>query len=67
MFKINPEYIIKNYILQDAIDAAKEGDYTLTNDLLNIAQNPFDEHEKYESYSRVTPLKYANIKFSCSS
>ena len=38
MFKINPEYIIKNYILQDAIDAAKEGDYTLTNDLLNIAQ-----------------------------
>lgn len=67
MLKINPKYIIKNYMLQDAIDAVKEGDYTLTNDLLNIAQNPFDEHEKYESYSRVTPLKYTNIKLSCSS
>ncbi|MCJ8326843.1 MAG: hypothetical protein MJK08_07050 [Campylobacterales bacterium] len=47
---------------KDIIDVAKEGAY-----LLNIAQNPFDEHEKYESYSRVTPLKYENIKFYCSS
>jgi len=67
MKKVNPKYIIKNYMLQDAIDLAHKGDYSLVNDLLNIAQNPFDEHEKFEHYSKPTPREFANIKLSCSS
>jgi uncharacterized protein YdiU (UPF0061 family) len=67
MKKVNPKYILKNYILQEAIDKAHEGDYTLVNDLLNIAQNPFEEHLKFERYALPTPVKFANIKLSCSS
>ncbi len=67
MKKINPKYIIKNYMLQDAIELAHEGDYTLVNDLLNIAQNPFDEHEAFEKYAQATPMEYANTQLSCSS
>jgi len=67
MKKVNPKYIIKNYMLQEAIELAHEGDYSLVNDLLNIAQNPFDEHEKFENYSKPTPMEYANVKLSCSS
>ncbi|QKJ22173.1 protein adenylyltransferase SelO [Poseidonibacter lekithochrous] len=67
MKKINPKYIIKNYMLQDAIELAHEGDYTLVNDLLNIAQNPFDEHEAFEKYAQPTPMEYANTQLSCSS
>lgn len=67
MKKVNPKYILKNYIIQEAIQMADEGDYTLVNDLLNIAQNPFDEHLDFERYANPTPLKYANIKLSCSS
>ena len=67
MKKVNPKYILKNYIIQEAIEKAHEGDYTLVNDLLKIAQNPFDEHPKFERYAQPTPMKYANIKLSCSS
>ena len=67
MKKVNPKYIIKNYMLQEAIDLAYTGDYSLVNDLLEIAQNPYAEHLKYDRYSNVTPMEFANIKLSCSS
>ena len=67
MKKVNPKYIIKNYMLQEAIQLAHEGDFSLVNDLLNIAQNPFDEHEKFEKYANSTPQEHSNLKLSCSS
>ncbi len=67
MKKVNPKYIIKNYMLQEAIQKAQEGNFTLVNELLNIAQNPFDEHPAFERYSKPTPINLANIRLSCSS
>jgi uncharacterized protein YdiU (UPF0061 family) len=67
MKKVNPKYIIKNYMLQDSITLAHTGDYSLVNDLLEIAQNPFNEHEKFDKYAQPTPMEFANIKLSCSS
>lgn len=67
MKKVNPKYVLKNYIIQEAIEKAHEGDYTLVNDLLKIAQNPYDEHPFFERYAQPTPMKFANIKLSCSS
>lgn len=67
MLRTNPKYVLKNYILQDAIENAERGDYTLVNDLLRIAQNPFDEHEDFERYARATPPEHKNIQLSCSS
>lgn len=67
MIKTNPKYILKNYILQEAIDAAEQNDFTLTNDLLTLAQNPYDEHELFERYAGVTPMEHKNMKLSCSS
>jgi uncharacterized protein YdiU (UPF0061 family) len=67
MKKVNPKYIIKNYMLQEAIDLANDYDYSLVNELLNIAQNPFDEHPNYERYSFSTPQKESNLRLSCSS
>lgn len=67
MKKVNPKYVLKNYMLQDAIEKADEGDYSLVNELLEIAQNPFAEHPKFEKYAKPTPMKFANIKLSCSS
>ena len=49
-------------MLQEAIEKAHEGDYSLVNDLLKIAQNPFAEHIEFERYANPTPMKYANIK-----
>lgn len=67
MKKNNPKYIIKNYMLQEAIDKAQEGDFSLVNDLLYIAQNPYLEHESFERYSQATPIKESNLRLSCSS
>ena len=67
MKKVNPKYILKNYIIQEAIEKAHLGDYSLVNDLLKIAQNPFDEHLEFERYAQSTPMKFANIQLSCSS
>jgi len=66
MKKINPKYILRNYMLQDAIDAAQNGDFKLVNDFLNIAQNPFGDFPKYEHYTK--PNKdFKAMKCSCSS
>jgi len=67
MKKVNPKYILKNYIIEESIQKAHEGDYSLVDDLLKIAQNPFDEHPTFDRYAQATPLKFANIQLSCSS
>lgn len=67
MKKVNPVYIIKNYMLQEAIEKATQGDFSLTNDLLYIAQHPFDEHKGFERYKKPTPIEFANLQLSCSS
>ena len=67
MDKVNPKYILKNYIIQEAIDDANNDDFELLNDLLKIGQNPFDEHSSFERYSKATPHQFSNIKLSCSS
>lgn len=67
MLKTNPKYILKNYILQEAIEKAEQGDYVLVNDLLTLAQHPYDEHEEFERYAGPTPPEHKNIQLSCSS
>ena len=67
MLQTNPKFVLKNYMLQEAIDKAEEGDYTLVNDLFDIAQNPYAEHEEHEPWAEATPDEFKNRKLSCSS
>ncbi|MEA3433003.1 MAG: YdiU family protein [Campylobacterota bacterium] len=67
MLKTNPKYVLKNYMLQEAIDAAEEGDFTLVDALFNIAQDPYAEYQAFERWAGVTPDEFKNKKLSCSS
>jgi uncharacterized protein YdiU (UPF0061 family) len=67
MLKVNAKYILKNHILQEAINDANEGNFTMIDDLLTVALSPFDEHVSLEYLNKPTPLKAKNIKLSCSS
>ena len=67
MLSVNPKYVLKNHILQAAIDKAGEGDFTMVNDLLQVALDPCTEHEELEYLCMATPQKFKNIKLSCSS
>jgi len=67
MQKANPRYVLKNYMLQEAIEKAQEGDFSLVNELLHVAQNPFDEHPELTRYTKATPHQFKALKLSCSS
>jgi len=67
MLSANPKYVLKNYMLQEAIDVAEKGDFSVVHDLFKIAQNPFDEHPEFERWAGATPQEFKNKKLSCSS
>ena len=67
MLKSNPKFVLKNYMLQEAIDKAEKGEYALIDDLFKIAQDPYAEHEELERWAGVTPDVFKNKKLSCSS
>ena len=67
MKKTNPKYILKNYMLQEAIEKAESGDFSGVYELMLLAKAPYDEHPKFDRYSKPTPNEFKNLKLSCSS
>lgn len=67
MLKTNPKYILKNYMLQEAIGLAERGDFSMIEKLLHIATHPYDELPEYERFAGDTPEEHKNICLSCSS
>ena len=67
MLKTNPKYVLKNYMLQEAIALAERGDYSMVETLLYIAAHPFEELPEFEHFANETPEEHKNICLSCSS
>ncbi len=67
MLKTNPKYVLKNYMLQEAITLAERGDYSMVETLLHIAAHPFEELPEFEHFANETPEEHKNICLSCSS
>ena len=67
MLKTNPKYILRNYMAQAAIEKAEKGDYSEVNLLLDVLQNPFEEHPQAEHYAGLPPDWAETISVSCSS
>jgi uncharacterized protein YdiU (UPF0061 family) len=67
MLKTNPKYILKNYMIEEAIQKAERSDFSMVETLLYIAAHPYDELPEYEKYAGDTPEVYKNIGLSCSS
>ncbi len=63
----NPKYILRNYLAQNAIVAAEQGDYSLVNTLLNVLSKPFDDQNEYNDYARLPPDWSQHLEISCSS
>ncbi|KAK2517008.1 hypothetical protein Q9966_014787 [Columba livia] len=43
----NPKYILRNYIAQNAIEAAENGDFSEVRNVLKLLENPFQEAESF--------------------
>lgn len=67
MLKMNPKYVLRNYLGENAIAKAKLKDYNGVEVLLKLLQAPCDEHSEHEHYADLPPDWASDIEISCSS
>ena len=67
MLKTNPKYVLRNYLGELAIEAAKGKDFSMVANLLTLLEQPFDEHPAFETYAGLPPDWASRIEISCSS
>ncbi len=61
----NPKYILRNYLAQQAIDQANNGDFSQVENLLDVMRNPYDDQPENSHLFALRP-EWAKSKPGCS-
>ena len=67
MLKTNPKFVLRNHLGEQAIRAAKLGDFSELQTLQRLLERPFDEHPGHDAYAAFPPDWASSIEISCSS
>ena len=67
MRAVNPKYVLRNWVAQQAIEACEAGDDTVVRAVYDVLRAPFDEHPEHAAWAQSAPPEYAHLSVSCSS
>ena len=67
MERVNPRYVLRNYLAQQAIEAAERRDYSEIEALHQVLSRPFEDQPGREMYAAEPPEWGRTLQVSCSS
>jgi serine/tyrosine/threonine adenylyltransferase len=67
MNRVNPKYVLRNYLAQQAIAKGEGGDFSEIKTLQLLLAHPFDEQPELERYAALPPDWAKDLEVSCSS
>ena len=65
MNRINPRFILRNYIAQQAIDRSEQGDHRMVHELLELLKTPYADDPGQTRWYAIRP-EWARHKAGCS-
>jgi uncharacterized protein YdiU (UPF0061 family) len=65
MYRVNPVYIPRNHIVEEALAAASAGDVTPLERLLDVVARPFDVRQGSERYADPAPVDFGTYRTFC--
>lgn len=65
MDRVNPVYIPRNHLVEEALDAATAGDLEPVHQLLQVVQHPFNERPGLERYAAPAPEDFGRYTTYC--
>lgn len=65
MNQVNPKFVLRNYLAQQAIDSAQAGEYSMVKELLDVMRYPYDDQPGKEVFAKKRP-EWARNRPGCS-
>ena len=63
----NPHIVLRNYLAQQVIDSAEEGNFEMFHQFIGALKKPYEEINEYQQFSAFPPDWGKELAISCSS